>query len=301
MGCCYSSNIQSKNDTTFIHDKKVDVQIALKFPHTISGITYCNDQKQFIKCNDINNWLFNLYLGKSWTNWQVYNDETGHIGNHHIKKGHCKGIIAWNKERISWLCHSVPNFPRQFSGNSISEIEKSELIYGQSFQYIEVNYTVELISRILHQVQIMEAHIFIEKNSINNKLFLLKSKTISKLDLTDTITHIAKSPHYHIDIYSEVLAIHYPCNWYVESWIRGHHIPDSIKETLIKDIKHIQFEDITYKESQDHSKWATSKTDKYYWVGDLNRMTSQYMRGGGGFVCEDADVARAFYQLIVYE
>jgi hypothetical protein len=297
MGCCYSNNIQSENDTTIMRDKNVDVQIALKFPHIISGITYCNDQKQFIKCNDINNWLYNLYLGKSWTNWQVYNDETGHIGNHHNKKGHCKGIIAWNKERISWLCHSVPNFPRQFSGDSISEIEKGELIYGQSFQYIEFNYTVELIVRILNQVQIMEAHVFIEKNNIYNNLFLLKSKTISNLELTDTITHIAKSPHYHIDIYSDVLAIQYSCKWYVESWIRGHHISDS---KSINDIKHIQFEDITYKESQDHSKWATNKTGKY-WIGDLNRMSSQYIRGGGGFVCEDADIAQAFYKLIVYE
>jgi len=295
MGCCYSFNDANTNDVG------CSKQVALKFPHGISGVLYCQKQKRFIKCSDINSWLANLYLGKKWTNWQVYNDETAHLGDTHHKKGHCKGIVAWNSSRISWLCHSVPNFPRHFSGDSISEIESGELIYGQSFQYIELEFTREMIIRILNQIHIMEAHIFIENVDIVNKLFLLKHTTICELKLTDNITHFAKSPAHHIDIYSEFLTKQYPnVEWYVESWIRGHHIVDvDVDSALIKDIKQIHFEENEYKETQDHSKWATTKNGSYYWVGDLNRMTSQYSRGGGGFVCKDADVARAFYKLIV--
>ena len=301
MGCCYSFDANAANAN--VNDIGCSKQVALKLPHGISGLHYCNKQKRFVKCSDINSWLSNLYLGKIWQNWQIYNDETSHLGDNHHKKGHCKGIVAWNSSRISWLCHSVPNFPRLFSGDSISEIEPGELIYGQSFQYIELDFTVDLLTRILNQLKIMEAHIYIEQLNMNtfNQLYLLKSKTICELKLSDTITHIAKSPSYHIDIYNDVLASHYPnVEWYVESWVRGHHIDIRLDSALIKDIKKLHFDETEYKETQDHSKWATTKNGEYYWVGDLNRMTSQYSRGGGGFVCKDADVARAFYQLIVF-
>jgi len=314
MGCCYSTDATTTTGSgSAVGSAAGSKQVALKFPHGLSGVLYCQKQKQFIKCNDINSWLTNLYLGKTWTNWQVYNDETSHLGDNHHKKGHCKGIVAWNTSHISWLCHSVPNFPRQFSGDSISEIESGELIYGQSFQYIEFEFTSELLARVLNQLQIMEAHIFIENTNNFNQLFLLKNTTICELKLTDNITHFAKSPAHHIDIYNDVLAKQYPSiTWYVESWIRGHHIVDVEGDverdgegegegegSLIKDIKQLHFEEIEYKESQDHSKWATTENSEYYWVGDLNRMTSQYSRGGGGFVCKDADIARAFYKLIV--
>ena len=44
------------------------------------------------------------------------------------------------------------------------------------------------------------------------------------LKLSNTITHIAKPPYCHIDIYSEYLAKEYSHIWKVETWIRGHHI-----------------------------------------------------------------------------
>ena len=260
--------------------------VALKFPNGTSGIEY---QNEFVRC-DINIWLRQLYENSNWLFWQVYNDETGHIGDNHHKKGHCKGIVAWNNKRISWLCHSVPNFPRTFEGNRISEIEPGELIYGQSFQYIEIDYSLEMIRNILKQIRIMEAQVYI--NTYMLEFVKCKSK-ISVLKLSDTITHFAKSPHHNIDIY-DYLCNKYNRTWKVESWIRGHKIEQT---NTIVDITSLQFEDIKWTESQDHSKWAT--TEHLYWIGDLNRMTSQYKRGGGGFVCQDTNLALAFNKLII--
>ena len=178
MGCCFSnklykSNIISENDLncSINQNSYVDLigynqiisekKFAIKFPHGPHYIYYCNVQKCFIKNEHINDWINNLYLNSSWNNWIVYNDETD-VDNHH-KKGHCKGILAWNNIKISWLCHSVPNFPSLFEGNKISKIDDSELIYGQSFQYIEIDFSNEMIYNILNQIHIMEAHIFIEK------------------------------------------------------------------------------------------------------------------------------------------
>ena len=142
--------------------------------------------------------------------------------------------------------------------------------------------------------------------NINN--LLDKELTLNPLKLSDTITHIAKSPKCHIDIYSEYLVKEYNHTWKVETWIRGHHI---LEEPLLDvsltsynnnhngiiDITSLQFENIKWSEKQDHSKWATTENG-LYWIGDLNRMTSQYNRGGGGFICMDQNIANAFYKLI---
>ena len=310
MGSCFSSSsVCFKSRSTVIK------YVALKLPHGIKGIEYCDQKREFIHC-DINIWLSQLYINSNWTNWQLYNDETGHIiDDSKHKKGHCKGIVAWNTKRISWLCHSVPNFPKFFDGKLISDIESGELIYGQSFQYIEIDYSEQMIDNILRQLHIMEANVFSNSASggqsnyasggrINNQ-----ELSCNPLKLSDTITHIAKSPHYHIDIYSDYLAKEYNHIWKVETWIRGHHI---LEEPLIElpltnnnnnnnkivDIKSLQFENISWTEKQDHSKWATTPSCAYYWIGDLNRMTSQYKRGGGGFICLDPTIASAFHKLI---
>jgi len=211
MGCCTSSCFNYFNKSSIIK------YVALKLPHGSKGIEYCEQTGGFIHC-DINIWLSQLYLNSEWTNWQIYNDETGHIitdpSHIHHKKGHCKGIVAWNNKRISWLCHSVPNFPKFFDGKIIPDIETGELIYGQSFQYIEIDYSEEMIINIIKQLHIMEANIFISNSAsgsrgnytsgsqINNRLDK-KWEQINTLKLTDTITHIAKPPHCHIDIYSD--------------------------------------------------------------------------------------------------
>jgi hypothetical protein len=274
--------------------------VALKFPHSTQGAEYCSIKKDFVICPDINSWIQRQYAKSNFTNWILYNDETTKIGDPHHKKGHCKGIVAWSNTRISWLIHSVPNFPRTFDGKNISNIEEGELIYGQSFQYIEIKYTEQLLLNILTQLYIMEAHIF--KQSSKDMIIPLKTlnsfKSIKTIQLTNTITHIAKAPHLHIDIYSEYIATCYNFEWYFETWIRGHKIVNTINMRPVIDILNLQFENIKWRESQDHSKWGATLNSDYYWIGDLNRMSSQFQRGGGGFICKDLNISQAFIKLI---
>jgi len=322
MGNCYTCNFNTKNIYSinplieYQQNQKqgnsTKTYVAIKFPHGYAGIEYCNSIKSFIHCSNINKWLSQIYqkeLVNKWTNWQIYNDETAHIVNNlntksHHKKGHCKGIVAWNNKRISWLCHSVPNFPKMFDQNGISEIEHGELIYGQSFQYIEVDFSADVLYKILNQLHIMEANIYLERGVLKLENIFSEKQMIQTCNLTDTIIHVAKSPHNNIDIYSEYLAKEYPGCWQVETWIRGHHIESSSNLSLISlddtiiDITGIKFENVCWTESQDHSKWAVCLTNSYYWIGDLNRMTSQYKRGGGGFICKNEDISKAFYKLI---
>jgi len=305
MGCCFSNNLyksksisEDKNNLNFainqnnyvdlicynknISDKK---NFAIKFPNGLHYIYYCDIQKCFIKNENINEWINNLYLNSLWNNWIVYNE------------GNCKGILAWNNIKISWLCHSVQNFPSYFEGNKISEISYSESIYGHSFQYIEIDFTNEMIYNILNQIHIMEAHIFIEKydnEKYKNFIFPI-IKNINTIKLSDNISHIAKSSKYNFDIYSECLVKEYNFLWNIKTSIRGHLIETNCN---IKDIKKLCFEDVTFNESQDHSKWCVSDKD-YYCISDLNRTVSQYKRGGGIFICKDKELSRCLYLLIL--
>jgi deoxyribonuclease-2 len=299
FSCCYSNTLTLNNTQTFVN------QLSIKLPHGISSIKYLDENKSFIKSGDnINIWIKNLYKKSNWTNWIVYNDQTENLGYNHTTKGHCKGIITWSDSRISWLYHSTPNFPRYFTGNDISELETNEYMYGQIYQYIELEFNKNLLTEILLQLVIMEPNVYIEKyidTSFNFKDFSknnhnIKKELIKKIKINENIEHVAKSPNYEIDIYSEYLAKEYSYIWYIETWIRGHHI-ETISDKII-DINKIHFEDIEYDEKNDHSKWGVSDND-LYWVGDLNRMTSQYKRGGGGFIINNYDISNSLKSMII--
>lgn len=300
-------------------------EVALKFPHGLIGAKYNEDHKKFDPCN-IDEWVSSLYKNKLWTSWIVYNDESEHLNpNHndsekleklekskresvlspsnksdgpvmtcvlksHSTGGHCKGILAWNATHISWLVHSVPNFPREFTGSTISPIELSEHIYGQSFIHVTRQADEAFVKKAIAHIYLMNAHVFMKHNVPD---ILQPKDMISTLSFSEEITHIAKSSKNEIDIYSEYLTIYAP-DWQVETWKRGHAINTA---STIKDITHLSIFGLKYKDSQDHSKWATS--EQYYWVGDLNRMTSQYKRGGGGFLVKNQGIANALKSIIV--
>jgi len=283
--------------TCFCTDTKTNYKklFAIKLPHGIEFIQYNNNT--FEKNTDINVFIQNLYCVSQWTNWIVYNDDISSLNynNKHNRKGHCKGILSWSKNnnKIGWLCHSVPNFPRLFNGLYISKIEDSEKMYGQSFQYIEIEYDENILYDIIKQIHIMESNIYIDNSKYKNMIFPKVDK-INMLKINEDIIHYAKPPNDNVDIYNYIASI-YKYNWKIETWKRGHLIEE--KNDHIIDTKEIIIDNIHFKSSQDHSKWAVSD-DEYYWIGDLNRMSSQFKRGGGGFICKDSKLTDALIKLI---
>jgi hypothetical protein len=203
--------------------------------------------------------------------------------------------------------HSVPKFPATFDGDTIASIHDNHLIYGQSFHYIEFAFKEDTLRQIRQQLAIMHANIYLrnfndDATSEPNPPPASATCDINVIKLTNEMYHVAKSPNYVIDIYSDYLAKKYDCVWFVESWIRGHRIEERAAISRVVDIEKLMMisnaENEVFEESQDHSKWATTNAD-YYLVGDLNRMTSQFHRGGGGIVGKDADLAEALRSLIV--
>ena len=267
----------------------ITLQVVLKLPHGHKCIRYHNGV--FHPMESIQEWIQTLYPS-NWTGWAAYNDETTLTK---IKtKGHCKGIISWNKRKIGWLIHSIPNFPTEMSTTTISPILPSELMYGQSFVYIEMNYSKKQLENIFKQINWMDANIFLHSN-MPATLSHFSPIEIKKMKISSRIYHYSKTSYHIIDIYGDYLCTIDKSKWYVETWRRGSPI-DKITPNL-HDIQKLSWNEIKYKESQDHSKWAVSK--KYVWIGDLNRMESQKKRGGGGLLIRDSNMVKAFSSLIV--
>jgi hypothetical protein len=311
MGSCFSGNC-------YHTEPSIPFQLVLKFPNGKEGILFNELTGKFIHCPSIQEWLHIIYEKTRWAHYIVYNDEV--TTNHTIcpggRNGHCKGIITWNSQTIRWLCHSVPKYPDQITFDeqghiSFSEIEQGELIYGQSFQYMDFPYDETLLRKIICQLTIMEANIYSQSSNYGKKVYdiycpphiissvskktVIPDRPVRTIQLSKNIFHIAKSPHYHIDIYSEYLLDTAKGLWNIQSWKRGQEYPPSL---FINDIKQIQYNDIIYRSSQDHSKWGTNGST-LYWIGDLNRMISQKKRGGGGFLCYHSEISIELLHLIV--
>ena len=278
MGSCFSCLCNT-----------ISVHVVLKLPHGHKGLLYNNGE--FHPMDSVQDWVQSLY-SEGWEGWAAYNDETCLTTKK--SKGHCKGIVTWNKNKIGWLIHSVPNFPTEITSTSISPILPSELIYGQSFVYIEMPYSKEKIETILKQIEWMDANIFLTNNMIPPPSYFA-TIGIKTMVISSTISHYSKPSHYIIDIYGEHLCDLDSSTWYVETWRRGSPIQKTIPN--LHDVKNLGWFAINYKESQDHSKWAVS--NHYVWIGDLNRMESQMKRGGGGVVIRDSAMVKAFKGLII--
>lgn len=269
-------------------------RIALKAPHGTAMQTI--EQDQWVQGNNINDWIKTLFVPQKYDHWIVYNDE---VDDHKISTshGHCKGILAWNNKTIAWLIHSVPKFPRTFDGCNIADIGASELIYGQSFIWLE-GISYQLLPDILVQLKIMNPYIYNTTVNIDwNQVTAGHDIREIALNNTGTLRHIAKAKHWNADIY-EHIATRFQGTWSCETWVRGH---ECVESQQVRDVHEITWNRNTgsthrYKRTQDHSKYACSQQHVY--VGDINRMTSQFHRGGGGIILENVGISALFGALM---
>jgi hypothetical protein len=307
------------NAATVVQEPEPFFKTAIKMPGGIDCIFYDPHTQTMIGGQTIDEWIQDLYQYTMWPNYIVYNDQTEKFGNHTTSHGHTKGILCWNETHISWLIHSVPNFPRTFeanpNGTTISKLEHGEYVYAQSFVYVKIdrhNTGREFLVSVLKQLFIMDPHIYISSadyHDLKRRLHDKQSNTkvapeFTQFALTAQIHHIAKPHTLHKDIYEDYLVVAYggPCR--VESWMRGQVIPET---KMVRHIKSMKGQNsLCYTETHDHSKLAISSHDltkgismPWTFIGDLNRMESQKSRGGGGIVILDEALCKAYNALIV--
>jgi deoxyribonuclease II len=285
------------------------LSVALKKPN---GTSYRSmnvyDEKnndEEWKCgDDINEWIgsvirsINNIKNNRQRNLICYNDEEPGESKS-TSKGHAKGVILWDTNRIGWLIHSVPKYPQMTNDNTFHPIEPPQLIYGQSFLYMEIDYTQSAFKTILDHLSLMEVHIYHQTDPSHTlQLARVKEKVPVTYHFRTNVVHVAKSSIWGKDLYEDYLYEYMNSIVLCETWGK----PAAPSTNKVKNVRNVRWtDDDHYQTTQDHSKYAVSMDRERPWVlfGDLNHMDSQAKRGGGGMLICHPVLWRAMNELLV--
>lgn len=258
--------------------------------------------------------LTGIFNGPDSAGYIVYNDE--HVDREANKsdKGHCKGILAFDKASNSalLLLHSTPRFPARGEAT----LPEDEKIYGQTFICVSLpNYqTANLIAQQMlsqQNPQVLAACSRIPPTLADDEplwhLFhgtgVDESATPSTLAFNSragkAFQLVAKSRLWGEDFWLDLVSPRLRCDLVVETWRRGAVTPleDSRSDDYDEDALSLKFSvgtSQTYQWSytRDHAKWAVAlKNDAnslpWVCVADLNRMVSQEKRGGASLCFQE--------------
>ncbi len=246
------------------------------------------------------------------TAYILYNDEPP-TQNPELTPGHTKGYAAVAPDSSGILViHSIPKFPTG-PGNTSQYIgmESNAWEYGQSILCLSLHSSI--IAAVLTQMQVNAPQVYDWSTSTQtpqaaaDSIQVLGSGTINTSAICTTTTYetqagmefhyFAKSKQWNNELYAACIAPYYQQSFYVESWIRGSaEGPSCTTPNQVYDIQDLDYNGFTLSEYNDHSKWAVS--DSIVCIGDINRMTTQYSRGGGS-ACFQSPLATFLRQAIM--
>uniref|UniRef100_A0A914PHI2 Uncharacterized protein n=1 Tax=Panagrolaimus davidi TaxID=227884 RepID=A0A914PHI2_9BILA len=212
-----------------------------------------------------------------------------------IEKGHTKGIVYFEKTGGFWLIFSMPKFPSVEEYEYPSNAEK----FGQSILCMTFNY--DELTKIGTQLYYNHPLIYASnlatsmasENPDLTKVIGGQYKKGSPFSSTLTLrtrggqdfTSFAKSAEFGHDLYDTLVAPTLQTSLYVESWIYGHRIPcnGTLKYTVFDAVTMKVQTTTKFNSTHDHSKLAisTDSSMPFICIGDVNRMSSLYIRGGG--------------------
>jgi len=230
--------------------------------------------------------------------WILYNDEVPPDGPTSLTLGHTKGVIGFDaaSNTAFWLLHSWPKFPLP------DDSAQPSPMYGQTFLCMALSLdTARELAKQMHSYQ--EPQVYDPRIPTNladdDPLRLLTSGVTGDdpagsetLDLASRggtpFKVIAKNRNWNDDFWNNLVVDEIKASIDVDTWVNGPGaIPgstDRSKMYSVEDMKFISFDKLgfhyAWPETRDHAKWAFSKSDNWICVGDINRKTTQRLRGG---------------------
>ncbi len=279
--------------------------IALKAPAGVLGRHISSGEGEWTSMADVDDWIASKDL-PSFPCSIAYNDEapSSSTSSRMSCCGHTKGIVAWSKDALVWLIHSVPRWPSD--PRDPEPIPEAQREYGQSFAFLTLPRS--LLDTVLAQVALNQAGVYADASGglwADRRLARAPKagKKIRVASLGDGIAHVAKHRTWGKDLFEDALAEGLaglcaggPCR--AETWMRPMTEPSPRVRNVVEIMGGGQA--APEEERRDHSKWAVSDSEDTPWVfvGDINRMPGQLRRGGGGIVITDRALWGAFSGII---
>lgn len=267
--------------------------------------------------------LNQLYKNSKELSYALWNDEPPNKAKVGAPKAHAKGVVAFSKQSKGfWLTHSVPSFPAvpgRVHNTVSSYAGANQPDYGQSFLCISVG-----ANAIPQLVKLFEMDWMVLYGAADNanlggdfKEWALDNahadprvKSHSSLVTVvhslggQAFTAFAKSAAFNDSIYEKLIAPHYKKDLIAETWQNGQgKVPTWSKgKTHHYTIENAHEIDLPgqeeFDETKDHSKWAVSDDGKVFCVGDINRQTGQFHRGGGMVCLSSPHIAKQMLNAI---
>ncbi|XP_026856925.2 deoxyribonuclease-2-alpha [Electrophorus electricus] len=257
----------------------------------------------------------------------LYNDqppEQHSVDNEGRRGGHTKGIVLFDSSQGYWLVHSTPHFaPRKAEGRF--SYPSSGIPNGQNF--ICVTYPLKRFETIGQQLKINQPHVYdcdvpeTLATSVPTMLQLCKeskwgrgnystspasyssaNQSVSLLSLAgQEFISFAKGASFKDDLYHSWVAPTLQSDLLVQFWHRSTGVlsSDCSPSWTVLNVHFISpGGQITFKTTEDHSKWAVSAAGGgpggWVCVGDINRNEAEENRGGGTVCHLNAVVWKAY-------
>jgi hypothetical protein len=283
----------------------VDIWTAFKGPKGTSYVYADSSSALALSAHDMNSTsvgalgstLTQLW-SESTTEYIIWNDSPPGAANYNYTVGHSKGIWAWNigTGDAIILQHSIPQFPRgPRTTSKYSGLGSNAWTYGQHLACFQTDIS-ELV-RLAPLFQLAVPGIYDSRTSTQTPTVLLELaygayRTEPACDFVSfntkqgvNITFAVKSTQWNNELYDGCLAPAFQTSLVVESWIRGSACgPSCGGAEKVLDVSGVSYPGgLTFSEVNDHSKWAVDDGGELFCASDINRMTTQYARGGGAY------------------
>lgn len=261
------------------------------------------------------NQMYGSSFNESEAIYGMFNDEPPPSSTASSVYAHAKGVLLSDSKKGFWLTHSMPKWPvasddgpAPFPDDTYAQHLGCVTVSGQTANTIAKNL---MISRPF----IYDKHVGESVEGMYPDFESWVGGTYNKIDETGTndfkswngaqYTQFVKSKNWGEDFWDDLVAPFYKSPLNVETWRSGSGgrmssiCGDGEKDEVynVYEVTGVHMPDGTsWTGTQDHSKWASSADDsnKFYCLGDINRMCSQESRGGGGVCRKDSDIWKAF-------
>lgn len=290
-------------------DARSESQLALS-PHTLdqdTGALYLTFKQLYAAGEDAG------------AGWIVYNDEMPYTEHNDTRKGHTKGLLAFNSgdDSALWMLHSTPRFP----GPNRAEFPQHEESYGQSFLCVTLKDVATarcLATRIIQQQQPQVYSWKIPDSLENNDpvfglcLGVESAREIEPCDMMfrsngdQEFRVFAKHRHWGGDFWIDLVAARLGVDLQVETGRRGTRPgtgagddAHDARSTLYIDLRPLGI-DVRWPYTLDHSKWAASRDPSWIVIADFDRQASQIRRGGCAVCFQHEGLWRSLSQIETY-
>lgn len=273
------------------------------FPTTGTEILYMDKASPYFLYKDIDitssvqNPLFNTLQpiydkSPGVKEFAMYNDQLPDNANVTITDAHSKGVLAFGSSNGFWMISSVPKFPALESNGY--EYKPGQLKFGQTILCVTLKASTKSIIKSVFKTtnpNIYDEKAFIRGAGNSPTTYTHSFTTEGNVQLKV----FAKSARFEKDIYSDLIS---PGIRNMKLWVQTWR-PHLQNITTVRNIKYIFFRqnNLSFKTSLDHSKWAVAFYQSWTCIGDLNRNKSQFKRGGLSLCLHNSGVAREFRQL----